>query len=65
MPCLQCELPYLLEVTRPPDPELVDLIEQALLERQIDSEKAEMAYIWLMGCRILQLNPAGTNFELP
>ena len=47
MQCLKCELPYLLEVSRPPDPELVDLIEQAFLEGQIDSQKAELAYLWL------------------
>ncbi len=48
MPCLKCELPYLLEVSRPPDPELVDLIEQAFLEGQIDSQKADLAYLWLV-----------------
>jgi len=40
MPCLQCELPKILEETRPPDPELVDLIEQAFIEGQIDSQVA-------------------------
>ncbi len=48
MPCLKCELPYLLEVSRPPDPELVNLIEQAVLEGQIDSQKAELAYLCLL-----------------
>ena len=47
MPCLQCELPKILEETRPPDPELVDLIEQAFLDGQIDSQKAELAYLFL------------------
>ncbi len=47
MPCLNCELPDLLEVSRPPDPALVDLIEQAFLEGQIDSQKAELAYLCL------------------
>ncbi len=47
MPCLKCDLPYLLEVSRPPDPELVDLIEQAYLEGQIDSQKADLAYTYL------------------
>jgi len=49
MLCLKCELPYLLEVSRPPDPEMVDLIEQAFLEGQIDSQKADLAYthLWL------------------
>ena len=28
----------------PPDPELVDLIERAFLDGQIDSEVAELAY---------------------
>ncbi len=44
MPCLKCELPYLLEVSRPPDPELIDLIKQAFLEGQIDCRKADLAY---------------------
>ncbi len=48
MPCLECELPYLLEVSRPPDPELVDLIEQAFLEGQINSHLADLAYLWLV-----------------
>ena len=47
MSCLQCDLPYLLEVSRPPDPELVDLIEQAFIEGQIDSQKTDLAYIYL------------------
>ena len=47
MPCLICELPHLLEASRPPDPELVDLIEQAFIEGQIDSEKADLAYTYL------------------
>ncbi len=38
MLCLKCELPHLLEVSRPPDPELIDLIEQAFIEGQIDSQ---------------------------
>ncbi len=45
MLCLQCDLPKLLEQTRPPDPELVDLIELAFLEGQIDSKGAELAYL--------------------
>jgi len=48
MPCLQCELPNLLLESCPPDPELVDLIEPAFLEGQIDSQAAELAYWWLM-----------------
>ena len=40
-------LSELLEQTRPPDSELVDLIEQAFLEGQIDGLKADLAYLWL------------------
>ena len=47
MPCLQCELPRILEETRPPDPDMVDMIEQAFLEGQIDGQKADMAYDYL------------------
>ena len=32
----------------PPDPDLVDLVEQAFVEGQIDSQKAELAYLWMM-----------------
>ena len=49
MSCIRCDLSEILEQTRPPDPELVDLIEQAFLEWQIDSKRAELAYLWLMG----------------
>ena len=31
----------------PPDPELVDLIEQVFLEGQIDGLNADLAYLWL------------------
>ena len=48
MPCLICELPRLLEASRPPDPELIDLIEQAFIEGQIDRQKAELAYLCLI-----------------
>ncbi len=47
MLCIHCELPEILEQTRPPDPELVDLIEQAFIEGQIDGETQELAYQWL------------------
>ena len=47
MSCLQCDLPELLEETRPPDPEFVDLIDQAFLEGQIDRQRADLAYWWL------------------
>ena len=50
MSCLHCDLSELLEQTRPPDPELVDLIEQAFVQGQIDSKRAELAYLWLLGC---------------
>ena len=42
-------LSELLEQTRPPDSELVDLIEWAYLAGQIDGRKAELAYLWLRG----------------
>ncbi len=44
---MSCDLSELLEQTRPPDPDLVDLIEQAFLEGQIDGQKADLAYLWL------------------
>ncbi len=47
MPCLQCELPKILEETRPPDPDMVDMIERAFIEAQIDGQKAELAYGYL------------------
>ncbi len=47
MSCIQCDLSAILEQSRPPDPELVDLIEQAYLEGQIDTERAELAYLWI------------------
>ena len=37
----------LLLQSRPPDDELVDLIEKAFLEGQIDGQKADLAYSWL------------------
>jgi len=37
----------LVEASRPPDPDLVDLIEQAFLEGQIDGQKADLAYTFL------------------
>jgi hypothetical protein len=33
----------------PPDPKLVDLIEQAFREGQIDGLKADLGYLWLRG----------------
>ncbi len=51
MSCIHCDLSEILEQTRPPDPELVDLIEQAFLEGQIDSKMARLTYLWLLGHR--------------
>ena len=45
MSCLHCDLSEILEQTRPPDGELVDLIEQAFLEGQIDGQKVDLAYL--------------------
>ena len=42
------DLSEILELSRPPDAELVDLIEQAYLEGQIDGQQADLAYFWLM-----------------
>ncbi len=47
MSCLQCDLPELLRLSMPPEPELVNLIEQAFIDGQIDSQKAELAYTYL------------------
>ncbi len=49
MSCLQCDLSEILDQTRPPDTELVDLLEQAFIDGQIDSKRAELAYLWLLG----------------
>ena len=49
MSCLHCDLSELLEQTRPPDADMVDLIEQAFLEGQIDGQRADLASLWLMG----------------
>ena len=45
MTCLHYE--SLLEASMPPDEELVDLIEQALLEGQIDGEEMNLACLLL------------------
>jgi hypothetical protein len=47
MPCSHDQLIDLIELSRPPDDELVDLIESAFLEGQIDGLKADLAY-WLL-----------------
>jgi hypothetical protein len=49
MSCLQCELPDLLEASRPPDADMVYLIEQAFINGQIDGETVELVYLLLMG----------------
>ena len=46
---MSCDLSELLEQTRPPDSELVDLIEKAYLEGQIDGKKADLGYLWFRG----------------
>ena len=47
MSCLHCDLSKILEQARPPDPELVDLIEHAFIEGQIDGLGADLAYTYL------------------
>ena len=49
MSCFHCDLSEILGQTRPPDADMVDLIEQAFLEGQNDGQKADLAYLWLMG----------------
>jgi hypothetical protein len=51
MSCLHCDPSEILELARPPDPELVDLIEQAFLDGLIDGQKADLAYLWLTARR--------------
>ena len=46
-PALWMDLSELLEQSRLPDPELVDLIEWAFFDGQIDAQKADLAYRWL------------------
>jgi len=48
MSCLQCDLATIIEESMPPDPEMVDLIELAFLEGQIDGLTAELAHIFLI-----------------
>ena len=48
MSCQYCALPDLLEASIPPDPELVDLIEWAFLEGQIDGRTADLAYLFTL-----------------
>ena len=42
------DLSDLPELIRTPDPELVDLIERAFLEGQIDGSEADLSYLWLI-----------------
>ncbi len=44
---MSCDLSEILERIRPPDPELVDMIEQAFLEGQNDWLRADLAYLLL------------------
>jgi hypothetical protein len=48
MKCLTCALPALLEASQPPDPEVVDLIEWAFLDGQIDGFALDLAHIFLI-----------------
>ena len=61
MSCLECDLPELLEETRPPDPEFVDLIDQAFLEGQIDRQRADLAYLWIQATRLICLGQREIN----
>ena len=45
----QCCLCGLIAVLWHPDPELMDLIEQAFLEGQIDGLAANLSYLYLVG----------------
>ncbi len=45
---MSCDLSEILERTRRPDAELVDLIEKAFLEGQINGQKADLACSWLL-----------------
>ena len=48
MSCHNDTLPRLLAESMPPDPELVDLIEQAFIDGQIDSQVADLAYLCIL-----------------
>ncbi len=52
-PALPRDLSEILEQTRLPDPELVELIELAFIQGQIDSKRAELAYLWSLGVQLL------------
>ena len=49
MLCLDCDLSQILEQARPPDAELVDLIEQAFLEGQIDGPEGRSGLLVVEG----------------
>ena len=55
---MSCDLSELLEQTRPPDPELVDLIEQAFLEGQISSQAHSTT---LAPLHSIKTSPAGAG----
>jgi hypothetical protein len=42
----------LLRAAMPPDEQMLDLIERAFLEGQIDGRRADLAYFWLKGQRL-------------
>lgn len=44
---LNLDIEALLLAFMPPAEEMVDLIEQAFLEGQIDGRRADLAYLWL------------------
>ena len=47
MSCVPHDLSEMLELTRSPDSDLINLIERAYLEGKIDCQKADLAYLWL------------------
>lgn len=47
MSCFHCDLSEILEQTKPPDAELVNLIEHAFFEGDIDGDTEVLAYYWL------------------
>ena len=56
MPRVHCHIDKIMEASRPPDPDLVDLIEQAFLEGQIDGETLKLAYYSLDYCALTKLS---------
>ena len=47
MLCPNCTFQELVEASMPPDAELVDLIERAYLDGQIDGLEADLAYLFV------------------